>query len=197
MNVQDTSRTVNFWTPAPACHPPHIHHGKLASSRHAGRVGGEPESPEIRREQIRQRIDAIHARVADLRATRQDDADRATPSERLASAQRQMAASHAAARTAMANSLRAFRKAAEAHERAALQHERAAAAGRGDKDQHGRQAARHRAAAAAASQRADRARSLLSDEKGNDARGPAADQASNWPVIVAARGIADLLPPEP
>src|SRR5882672_2399039 len=101
------------------------------------------------------------------------------------------------ARTAITSSLRAFRKAAGAHERAALQHERVAAAGRGDKDQHGRQAASHRAAAAAATQRAERARSLLSDEERNDMRGSDADQALNWPVILAARGIGDLLPPEP
>ena len=145
-------------------------------------MAGEPESPEIRREQIRQRIDAIRARVADLRATRQGTADRAADSERLIWAQRQMTTSQAAARTAITNSLRAFRTAAEAHERAALQHERAAAAGRGDKDQHERQAASHRAAAAAARQRAERAQSLLSDEKGNDARGPDANQASNWPI---------------
>src|SRR5882724_1212637 len=80
---------------------------------------------------------------------------------------------------------------------AALRHERGAAAGRGDKDQHGRQAASHRAAAAAATQRAGRARSLLSDEERNDMRGSDADQALNWPVILAARGIGDLLPPEP
>jgi hypothetical protein len=28
-------------------------------------------------------------------------------------------------------------------------------------------------------------------------RGSDADQALNWPVILAARGIGDLLPPEP
>ena len=149
------------------------------------------QSREIRREQIRQRIDAIHARIKELQAKRQDDADLATVRERLTSAQRQMAASRAAARTAITNSLRAFRKAAEAHERAALQHERVAAAGRGDKDQHERQAASHRAAGA------ERARSLLSDEERNDMRGSDADQALNWPVILVARGIGDLLPPEP
>lgn len=112
-------------------------------------MGGEPQSREIRREQIRQRIDAIHARIKELQAKRQDDADLAAVRERLTSAQRQMAASRAAARTAITNSLRAFRKAAEAHERAALQHERVAAAGRGDKDQHERQAVSHRAASRA------------------------------------------------
>jgi CHASE3 domain sensor protein len=159
--------------------------------------GRRAKSREIRREQIRQRIDAIHARIKELQAKRQDDADLAAVRERLTSAQRQMAASRAAARTAITSSLRAFRKAAEAQERAALQHERVAAAGRGDKDQHGRQAASHRAAAAAATQRAERARSLLSDEQRTDMRGSDADQALNWPVILAARGIGDLLPPEP
>jgi chromosome segregation ATPase len=124
--------------------------------------GRRAKSREIRREQIRQRIDAIHARIKELQAKRQDDADLATVRERLTSAQRQMAASRAAARTAITNSLRAFRKAAEAHERAALQHERVAAAS-------------HRAAAAAATQRAERARSLLSDEERNDMRGSDAD----------------------
>lgn len=114
-------------------------------------------------------------------------------SERLVSARRQMAASQAAARTALTNSLRAFGRAAAAHERAALEHERAAAAGRGDKDQHERQAASHRAAAAAAVQRAERARSLLADESPTTCADPALD----WPLILAARGIADLLPPEP
>jgi small-conductance mechanosensitive channel len=104
---------------------------RLPAAGHAGRAGGEPQSREIRREQIRQRIDAIHAPIKELQAKRQDDADLATVRERLTSAQRQMAASRAAARTAITNSLRAFRKAAEAHERAALQHERGAAAGRG------------------------------------------------------------------
>ena len=160
-------------------------------------MGGEPSPGRSAESRSGRRIDAIHARIKKLQAKRQDDADLATVRERLTSAQRQMAASRAAARTAITNSLRAFRKAAEAHERAALQHERVAAAGRGDKDQHGRQAASHRAAAAAATQRAERARSLLSDEERNDMRGSDADQALNWPVILAARGIGDLLPPEP
>ena len=159
--------------------------------------GRRAKSREIRREQIRQRIDAIHARIKELQAKRQDDADLAAVRERLTSAQRQMAAFRAAARTAITDSLRAFRKAAEARERAALQHERGAAAGRGDKDQRGRQAASRRAAAAAATQRAGRARSLLSDEERNDMRGSAADQALNRPVILVAGGIGGLLPPEP
>ena len=103
-------------------------------------MGGKPGSREIRREQIRQRIDAIHARVAALQTRRKDDADRAAALEWLTLAQRQMAASQAAARTAISNGLHAFRTAAEAHERAALLHERAAAAGFGDKDEHERQA---------------------------------------------------------
>ena len=51
----------------------------------------------------------LSARVAELQARGQDDADRAIVRERLASAQRQVAASQGAARTAIANSLRAFR----------------------------------------------------------------------------------------
>ena len=42
---------------------------------------------------------------------------------------------------------------------------------------------------AAATRRAERAQSLLPDEEGNDVRGPEADQALNWPVILPARGI--------
>jgi hypothetical protein len=48
--------------------------------------------------------------MKELQAKRQDDADLATVRERLTSAQRQMAASRAAARTAITNSLRAFRR---------------------------------------------------------------------------------------
>ena len=66
-------------------------------------MGGGPQSREIRREQIRQRIDAIHARMKELQAKRQDDADLATVRERLTSAQRQMAAFRAAVRTAITN----------------------------------------------------------------------------------------------
>lgn len=91
----------------------------------------------------------------------QDDASPAAVSKRIGSAQRQAAASQAAAEQAIAASIRAFRRAAEAHEHAALQCERAAAAGFGDKDQHERQAARHRAAAAADIRRAKRAQLLL------------------------------------
>lgn len=49
----------------------------------------------------------------------------------------------------------------------------------------------------ATGQRAERARSLLSDEERNDMRGSDADQALNWPVILVAWGIGDPLPPEP
>jgi hypothetical protein len=59
-----------------------------------------------------------------------------------------------------------------------------AAAGFGDKDEHERQAASHRAAAA---QQAERARSLLSAEQGNDACGRRYGPRVNWPVILAAR----------
>ena len=47
-------------------------------------MGDEPESWEIRREQIRRRVGAIRARVEELRARRQDNADRATASDSMA-----------------------------------------------------------------------------------------------------------------
>ena len=106
-------------------------------------MDNEPEPWESRREGIRQRLEALHTRIDELKA------------------QRHVAASQAAEDEAVAASVRAFRQAAEAHEHADLQHERAAAAGSGDKDEHERQAAFHRAAATADRQRAERARSLL------------------------------------
>lgn len=135
-------------------------------------MGDKPESPESRREEIGQRLRAIHARMDELHAERQGEATPAAFSERIASAQSLAAASHAAAVQAIAASARAFRRAADAHERAALQHERAAAAGFGDRDQHERQAAIHHAAAVADSQRAERAESLLRDENAEDVSGP-------------------------
>jgi hypothetical protein len=138
-------------------------------------VDDKPESREGRREEIGQRLAAIRTRMDELKAVRQDDASPAAVSERIGSAQRQAAASHAAAEQVITGSIRAFRTAAGAHEHAALQHERAAAAGFGDKDQHERQAARHRAAAAADTQRAEWAQSLPRDEEAGDARGPDAD----------------------
>jgi hypothetical protein len=135
-------------------------------------VETEPEAGGNRREEIRQGLGAIRARIDELRAEQQGEVTPAALRERIASAQRQLAASLAAADQAVAASVRAFRRAAEAHEQAGLQHERASAAGFGDRDQHERQAAIHRAAAVADTQRAERAESLLRDETTDDARGP-------------------------
>ena len=140
---------------------------------------GKAEPGESRRDEIRQRLAAIRTRMDELKAMRPDDASPAAIRERLASAQRQSAASQAAAEQAIAASIRAFRRSAGAHEHAALQHEQAAAAGVGDKDQHERQAVRHRAAAAADIRRAEHAQSLLRGGKAKDAGGPAAEQALN------------------
>lgn len=140
---------------------------------HATHVGNEPESGGSRGEEIRQRISAVRARIDELH---RGDAPGKAPSERLAAAQRHMAASRAAAERAVAASIHAFRRAAEAHERAAIKHEQAAATGAGDKDEHERRAAVHRAAAAASMQRAEHAQSQLSDEQADRARGPDVDQ---------------------
>jgi hypothetical protein len=56
----------------------------------------------------------------ELTAVRQDDASPAAVRERIGSAQRQAAASRAAAEHAIAASVRAFRRSAEAHEQTAL-----------------------------------------------------------------------------
>lgn len=84
-------------------------------------------------------------------------------SERLEAAQWHEAEAYAAAALVLASSAEAFRRAAEAHERVASLHKRAAASGMGDVRQHERQAVLHRAAAAADWQRAERARSVLSE----------------------------------
>jgi hypothetical protein len=89
----------------------------------------------------------------------------ATLSERLAVARRHAAEAQAAAAQVLASSAEAFRHAAEAHEGAASMHERTAAAGIGDVRGHERQAALHRAAAVSDWQRAERARSLLSESE--------------------------------
>lgn len=134
----------------------------------------------------------LSARVAELRATRQDVADRAAASERLIWAQRQMTTSQAAARTAITNSLRAFRTAAQAHERAALQHERAAAAGRGgNRSTTGKQQATGQPPQPLDSEpnASDRCFQMTRVTTRTD---QAQTKASNWPVILTARGIADL-----
>jgi chromosome segregation ATPase len=156
---------------------PGMRGGEAARSGHCGSVDDKPASWESRREEIGRRLAAIRARMDELKRVRQDDASAAAVRERIGSAQRQAAASEAAAKHAIAASIRAFRRSAQAHEHAALQHERAAAAGFGDKDQHEQQAARHRAAAAADTQRAEHAQSLLGDEEAEDVRRSDVDQA--------------------
>jgi predicted pyridoxine 5'-phosphate oxidase superfamily flavin-nucleotide-binding protein len=124
--------------------------------------GTEPEPGGSRGAEIRQRIAAVRARIDELH---QGDAPGKAPGERIAAAQRHVAASRAAAERALAASVRAFRRSAEAHERAAIAHEQAAATGSGDKDEHKRRAAFHRAAAAASRQRAERAQWRLPGEQ--------------------------------
>ena len=83
-------------------------------------MDNEPEPRESRQEEIRQRLEALHTRIDELKAQRQhDDATLAAASEQLASAQRHVAASQTAADEAVAASVRAFGGAAEAHEHAA------------------------------------------------------------------------------
>ena len=130
---------------------------------------GEPGPLPGRRREIETRLDAIRARIKELRERDQDayKGRAATPSQRLTAAQRHAAEAHAAAAQVLASSVEAFRRAAEAHERVASVHERAAASGIGDVRMREQQAALHRAAAAADRQRDERALSLLS-EPGRD-----------------------------
>jgi len=132
-----------------------------------GGVDSEPRPPPSRRREIDTRLNAVRARLKELRARDLNPIKdwNATPSERVAAAQRHAAEAHAAAVQVMASSAEAFRHAAEAHERAAGMHERTAAAGIGDVLGHERQAALHWAAAAADRERAERAQSLLSDHE--------------------------------
>jgi hypothetical protein len=142
-------------------------------------VDSEPGPPLGRQREIDTRLDAIRARLKQLRERdRGWDAIRsraAAPSERLAAAQRHAAEAQAAAAQVLASSAEAFRDAAEAHELAASMHEKTTAAGTGDMRGHERQAALHRAAAAADRQRAERVLSLFSD---NDRAGlaPVSDE---------------------
>jgi hypothetical protein len=125
----------------------------------------EPGPPRDRQREIDTRLDAVRARLKELRE-RDLNARRswaASPSERVEAAQRRAAEAHAAAALVLASSAEAFRHAAEAHERAAGMHDRTAAAGIGDVPGHERQAALHWAAAAADRRRAERAQSLLSE----------------------------------
>src|SRR5215831_18940905 len=137
---------------------------RAAEGAHAGSVTNEPESWDGRRHEIMQRRASINARLDELKMARQDDQSQATSRERAESAQRNLAASQAAAGRALAASAYAFRRAAQAHERAARHHERAAAAGFGDKDKHEQRAAIHRTAQARDIQRADKAESLVPDD---------------------------------
>jgi hypothetical protein len=130
-------------------------------------VDGEPEHPPSRNQEINARLDAVRARLKELRE-RDWDARKnpaTTLSARLEAAQHHAAGAHAAAAQVLASSAEAFRHAAEAHERAASMHERTAAAGIGDVRGHERQAVLHRAAAVADWRRAERAQSLLAESE--------------------------------
>lgn len=128
-------------------------------------VDSEPWHPPARRQEIDIRLDAVRARLKQLRERHVDVAARAAAGDRLDAAQRHAAEAYAAAGQVLASSVEAFRKAAQAHERVAGVHKRAAAAGIGDVLAHERQAAFHQAAAAADWQRAERAQSLLSESE--------------------------------
>ena len=122
-------------------------------------MDSEPGHLPVRRREIDARLDALRARLRELRE-RDWDAVRsrtAAPGDRLEAAQRHAAEAAASAVQVLATSAEAFRNAAKAHDRVAGLHGRSAAAGIGDVDMHQRQAALHRAAAAADRQRAERA----------------------------------------
>jgi len=158
---------------------------RAAEGAHAGSVTSEPESLDDRRDEIRKRQASIGARLDELKTARQDKLKTARPDEqsqaasrdRARPAQRNLAAAQAAAGRATAASAEAFRRAAQARERAAMHLERAAAAGTGDKDEHEQRAAIHRAAQRRATQRADRAESLASGERGHEQDSEDAGQA--------------------
>ena len=144
-------------------------------------MANEPESRDTRREEIRQRLGSIGARLVELKTKQHDDQSQATSRERAESARRHLGASQAAAGQAVAASAQAFRRAAQAHARAALHHERAAATGSGDTDEHERRAAIHREAQARDTQRADRAESLVPDEHAHKQDGEDVGQAWTRP----------------
>jgi hypothetical protein len=136
-------------------------------------VDSEPGPRPVRQREIDARLDALRARLKELRE-RDWDAVRSrtsAPGDRLEAAQRHAAEAAVSAVQVLATSAEAFRNAAEAHERVAGLHRNSAAAGIGDVDMHERQAALHRAAAAADWERAERALSLL---PGQERAGPAA-----------------------
>ena len=94
-----------------------------------GGVDSEPGPRAGRQREIDARLDAVRARLRQLRG-RDWDAVRSrttTASESLETAQRYAAKAHAAAVPVLAASAAAFGRAAEAHERVASVHERAAA----------------------------------------------------------------------
>lgn len=125
-------------------------------------VDGKPWHRSDRRREIGTRLDALRARLKELRERDLNGDTRwASSGERLEAAERHAVRAHAAIARVLASSAEAFGHAAEAHERAASTHERTAAAGIGDVIGHERQAALHWAAAAADRRRAERARSLL------------------------------------
>jgi hypothetical protein len=129
-----------------------------------GGVDSEPRPRPGRQREIDDRLDAVRARLEELRERRRPaDMGRAGASERLEAAQRHATEAHAAAAQVLASGVEAFRHAAVAHERAASLHEKAAAAGLGDVGEHERQAALQRAAAVEDWRRAERAQSLLSE----------------------------------
>jgi predicted aminopeptidase len=143
-------------------------------------VAGEPKHPADRRQEIEARLDAVRARLKELRQRGQDSARGrdASPGDRLEAAHRNATQAHVAAVQVLASSLQAFRRAADAHERVANVHEQTAAAGIGDVLEHNRQALLHRAAAAADRLRAEHARSLLSE---SEQAGPASEPGANDP----------------
>ena len=133
---------------------------------------------------------AIRIRIQELRDRRQgDDTGPVSVGERLASAQRHALASQAAATSALAAAVRAFRRSAESHADAARQHERSAAAGYGDSDEHERRAASHRAAAEADSREADRAQLHLQGEEAGDAHPGTGQMLGRQPGCAFRAGI--------
>jgi hypothetical protein len=129
-----------------------------------GGVDSDPGPRPGRRREIDDRLDAVRARLEELRERRRPaDKGPVAAKERLEAAQRRAAEAHAAAAQVLASGVEAFRHAAEAHERAASLHEKAAAAGVGDVREHEQQAALQWAAAAEDWLRAERAQSVLSE----------------------------------
>ena len=128
-----------------------------------GGVDSDPGPWSGRRREIDDRLDAVRARLEELRERRRPADKGPAAKERLEAAQRHAAEAHAAAAQVLASGVEAFRHAAEAHERAASLHEKAAASGVGDVREHEQQAALQRAAAAEDWLRAERAQSVLSE----------------------------------